>query len=445
MFNLLRFKNILLSSVFILLIAISNALWGSTVGIAIFMDRFYNVDQSSLKGGLVNSVYYLFYLLFSPFCYFCGLMPALLSALLLTLSGVLVRINFYLPSPEMSDSGSNIISNIVVAFSGMNGVIVSNALIAAAQPFLFGFITTMTDECVPEKSRGIYIGLSSMFSSFGYAAGYLISIYVIHSSDDYARLFSSMNYVYLFMVIILILGMSIVLVSMYRLQKIQSANMEFSIQSRGQRILKLLSLSNKKQAQGSGAITNNQKYTYFYIFIYILIITLSYVVSNFLETMLQSKGFSDQEIMIASCLFLLPGIPFPLVFGYWMDKTKKWREIIGIVIVIQILTQTVFLYSNNFIVTCISLTINSITSTSLGSLFLTLISELCCPHSDKNCNNAMFSFSTFTTILTMIVPYGNTLSSMNLAFSLIGWFTIVLYFVSMWKKPVFERLKPLSV
>lgn len=430
----------LLATMFVFLLAVSNALWGSTVGISIFMDNYYGVEVGTIKGNMPDSIYYIFYLIFSFLCFFCNrLIPSLITALVLTLAGILVRITFYIPVAP--DGGSGMLHAIDQAFSGINGTIAGNALIAAAQPFMFGYITTVTEECISKGRRGLYIGAATMFASFGYAVGYLVSIYKITSAEEFKAEFSRINYVYLAITCVLIMVMIVVLLLRHKEVKRQrtlATSGGFGEIVFVNQIISMFSNSNQRTKEDRVDAATKIREAKICVAVYSIIISISYAVSNYMENILTTKGLSSNAILLASSLYYLPGIIFPPIIGFAMDKWKKSKEICGVVIFFQVFSQTMVLFSpsdsgdsdNNAWLNYIYfwLTINSIATTCSTSALLTLVHELVLPQPDKDYNNVMYFMSILATLVIMLIPLPESnYFTMHVSLSVLAFVTVCIY------------------
>lgn len=461
------------------------------IGIASYLCQFYNVDETSLRATFPDAIYYLFYLILSLACFFCNKVIVSLSISLgLTLIGVLVRIEFYLPTASTiaggtsSTAGGNdgLWHSIISSFSGFDGILVANAFIAAAQPFMFSFITTVTDQCLPERWKASYIGLTTATASTGYAFGYLFSIAKIKSMDDFKTEFRTINILYLVLVLILILMMIVFLVLRSRRLRavrlsrmrtlsylptsisntgagngnnggnnadlIEMAEMAEAVANRAgdaneasmiSRWIEDGLLANsvsrslrERQQNRQFASTNTAVATdasvvvvpadgvaeeisegglfsklvqaKVAVVIYTVIVSLSYVVGNYLINILQRKNFGTDAQFVGTSLYLLPGIIFPPLVGLIIDRTGKLRMITAIVIFVQVLSQTMFLFLDNVVAVDFWLTINSIATTSATPVLLTLVHKLLFPKPDKNYNNLMYSLSILSTLIVMLVP-----------------------------------------
>ena len=207
-----KYSKYIFATLFLFTLGFSNALWGSTIGISIFIDKYYQTDPSTIKGSLVDDIFYISYLLFSPFSFYFSLLPAISISLVFTFIGSVIRMFYYIPITDVGNNNSSysaLVANIKKAISGIDSVIIGNALISGAQPFAFNYITNVSEAYVSKENRGLYIGATSMFSSAGYAMGYLISIYVIKSADDYYKQFGDMNYIYAVFSFLLIVALLI--------------------------------------------------------------------------------------------------------------------------------------------------------------------------------------------------------------------------------------------
>jgi hypothetical protein len=407
-------RKYLFATIFIFLLGLSNALWGSTVGITIFMDNYYGVSETTIKGNLPDSIYYLFYFVFSIICLFSKkLIPSILLSFILTLAGVFIRIYFYIPNAVDCADCSNF-ESLTRSFSGFDGVITGNALIAAAQPFCFGFITMVTAECIDSKWKGTYIGATSTFSSLGYAIGYLASIYLVTSTSDFEKQFSNINYVYLAIVLFFFLLLLPVVAKGINNSPAATGNNNSSAaagNNNSSAIEDVIDILEETETI-TNAITNKEndiRKAKICVLVYVIVSSINNVVSNYIENILQHKSENDEQtIFIASCLFLIPGIPFPSLIGVVIDKTKKCREILGYILLLQVVSQTIFLFvdtgDGGIWVIYAALTINSITSACLTSSMLTMIHQLVFPQSDQVYNNLIFSLSLLTTWIMMLFP-----------------------------------------
>lgn len=215
-----KWKSGLVAGIFLLMLGVSNALWSSTIGISSFINQYYNVSNGSVKANMLDGVYYLFYLVFAPLSSYVKFTPGLAISIGLTFVGVVLRIVFYLPGTDgisidegndTSINGASTLTKMLAgAIGGIDAVIIANAFVAAGQPFIFSFITTVSSACVPPNKQSLYVGASSMFSALGSALGYLISFYLIASGDQYAENFGNLNRVYLGLVCLLAVAMIVV-------------------------------------------------------------------------------------------------------------------------------------------------------------------------------------------------------------------------------------------
>ncbi len=453
----------ILSLVFLLLLGLSNALWGSTVGIAVHLASFYGVQPGTIKGNLPNSIYYAFYMIASIPCFFYNkLLRAFGLALFLSFIGIAIRIQFFLPAPEDEGTTVNVGQTLLNALQGINGQIIANAVIASAQPFAFGFILPMTSTYVSEHSVGKFIGATYTFPAAGYAIGYLVSVYRITSVDDYDTEFRDINFVYLAVASILIFLFGVALFPYSRLSKFicprlhreedqlrsvialaRSLEMDsLSIVVRGDskspqsgsRTSPLgasptvsspagsfQSPSSAPSTIGSNATlappavrsTGNSNASsrcggsaapMALVFVYTIIVAVGYLIGNYLDNVLDHKLLTEDQTFTASMLYLLPGIPFPVIVGYFIDKTKQTWVIGAWVLLLQLISQTIFLFVQSVPVIYMALTINSMTITCFTSSSLSLLAEMVDEKREKNYNNAMFTFSILLTFVCMLVP-----------------------------------------
>lgn len=476
-------QNFLLASMFTCLLCLSNALWQSTVGIAIFMNDYYGVEPGTIKSNLPNSIYYLSFIVVSPLAFWCKkLIPSLITSLLLTLIGIIIRITLYVPYANANTNANSMLecfSQIFSSVSGINGQIIGNALIAAAQPFMFGCITTTTNECISNKNKATYLGMCTMSFSLGIALGYLLSIYKIESAEDFEKEFRMINCIYLGITCFLILIKIIILHLRYKIIR-QQCNMgalanshttkaiitiktgagvdvtfrkifdNWKFNNNSSNLIQMLATINantdtSKKVNGicSKCKCNNIIYAKFCVIVYTVIVAVSYIISNYLENILISKNLSHNVIFVISCLYLLPGLLFPPLIGILLDKTGKWKEITTIIVFIQAISQILFLFSSSEIALYFWSALNGITTISSFSVLLSLISELIYPQSDKNYNNVMNLLSVLLTFIIMIIPFTTeqypilytTLTSLTL-------FIVTVYCIStfMVKNVTFVRL-----
>jgi hypothetical protein len=143
---------------------------------------------------------------------------------------------------------------------------------------------------------------------------------------------------------------------------------------------------------------------------------------------------NDQTIFVVSCLYLIPGIPFPMLIGKLMDKTKKYKEIVLYLLLVQVVSQTIFLFTTNIWGIYISSSINSITSACLSSALLTLIHQLLLPESDQVYNNLTFSLSFLVTWVAMFFPMSTSnYNAMYSSLTILSFAGIGIYYYSLFK------------
>lgn len=182
-------ENVLISFLLLALLTLSNSLWAQTISIANYMDQYYGISTSSLKGNAINAIDYIAYVIAAPLCSFVGIKGALVLSTLLTLIGASMRVKWYIPDNNNEATGGywgeSTLNSFTSLFYGATGMIFANGIIASGEPFLYSFIATVSEKHVPISWRGKFIGASQMCSTFGYALGYIISINDISSPADF--------------------------------------------------------------------------------------------------------------------------------------------------------------------------------------------------------------------------------------------------------------------
>ena len=365
--------------VFLIFLGVSNALWASTVGISVYINQYYNVSPNSLQAHAVNAIWYLIYVVVAPFCVYLNYMTSFIIALLATLAGLLLRL---FPS------------------SSIYMLIASNIIMGISQPLIFSYITKVAGVYVNPKNRGSFIGASTMFSTFGYAVGYVSSIYLIQSLAQFEQIFGKMTGVYLAIHLLLILGTIIFLVLQHRekvLLQQQSVNMEMII------VVSTVS-SLHSNASSTTMDRNNLKLLWTSIILYSILTCVVNVFNTYLNNMLLLKNISENDIFIISSLNFFCGIPFPIFFGKFLDKTHRWIETVVVTTILLGVTFIVFIYSTNVYVLYIDMIVNAIVTSSISSVFLTLASELCYPAPDQNYNNLIYSLGIFLSFIVLLIP-----------------------------------------
>jgi MFS family permease len=473
-------KDKILSINFLIILGLSNALWASTVGISTYIAEFYGVSPDTVKGNLPNSIYYAFYLIFSIPCFFYKKhLRAFFIAYLFTIAGILVRIKFFLPAASDEAATASTAETFYNGIKGMNGQIAANALIASAQPFVFGFTLMISTNHVTKKRFGVYIGLTSMTALLGYAIGYLVSIKKISSMDEYEDEYRVINYCYLAITLVLLATFLLAVFPYSYLSKLLCPRLHkeedqlratmavvrtfatspsFGETPRMELTPTPMSKSGKLQkemefATGSPSMVRAHRShgdktgpyddstcqqctglcqtagpPVAIVFVYTLAVAVNYLIGNYLDNFLLDKGLDQDQAFIASMLYLLPGIMFPPVSGYLIDRTKKtW--LIGLIIAVALLlSQILFCTIDALWMVYFSLTLNSISFACFGSTMLTLIGEMVSESQEKNYNNAMYSLSILGTLIMMLVPIpSSAYAGLYIGLNLITALAILLY------------------
>jgi hypothetical protein len=363
-------------------------------------------------------------------------------------------------------SWTDLLSN---QFRGINAIIVANMCLAFSQPFISNNILPVSNFYIAKKFQSIFIGATSMFSSLGYAIGYLISIYAIKSSEEYFDRFQDINICYLLIMVVLVIfyilftyttkswkvpspSLSDQNIMMNQLRNLKGGDdlKEEEIKDVVQIIIKNSLPEHESQSQNKqkeerkieGVRIHLKKYRIHIVLTltYAIIYSIFNLTSNYLELILLWKNFDSDVIFIASFLNLVPGIPFPIIFGYLMNTNiRKCKNLATGILSFQIISSTLFLYLNNEIAIYIILFILGATGSSLPSIFLTLISyanqDIYCGETNNNdnvdnkikdknkntqldiqksetendyWNNIILSSSTLLTVLFLLIPLSNS-------------------------------------
>lgn len=428
--------NIIISILFLNLLLICNMLWGSTVGISVFMAEYYNVDQSSVKANMINGIFFIFYLIGSPLSVCFNLRKSSIIFATCTLIGLFIRIFYYIPNIDHADTDTHVQNNMTITtvddnwvenlsnqFDGINAIIIGNAFLAFAQPFIMNYIIFVANNFISKKSEAIYIGSTSMVGSFGYAIGYMVSIYSIHSENDYLNEFKTMNIIYFIIVLII----NVLFITIYyssgthhqnsntdiadstdsKDSKDNKDNKDVGIVINNSEIKCTLKFKKKNKCEEIWIYCKKFSYHILLIFTYAILYSIFNFVSNYLELLLLWKNFDHTTIFIASFINLVPGIPFPIIFGYMMDKYKKYAiKISKIVIIMQGLSLSIFLYAENKFLVYLILFILGAIGSSIPAIFLTLLTYLKQPpnkgNKGDNWNNYLFTSSTALTVILLI-------------------------------------------
>lgn len=381
--------NVIFPFFFLTLLALGNALWGSTVGIGIFINQYYGLSYDSVKSSMVNGVFYILYVLAMPCCIIVKLLPASIIALTLMLAGTILRLFYQIPTPNES------------FIQGIDAVIAGNILIAIAEPFVFNFIISVSETFVKPKYRGLFIGATSMFTSLGYSVGYLISIYTIGSKDEYKEYFRNINIGYLILASILLIILIYIAINYSSRPTVADELEQVSIDD---------FVSGGVAVTQCNVMKKNRKLTiWICILVYAIQTGIVNGVLNHLESILIHNGFSEDKIFILSFINLVPGIPMPIILGYIMDKNRSYFKISTMVLIASTLSQILFFYSGtSYIVAFIALLLNGLAYPCISSVFLTLVSEVYrsirINGQNEIYNNVAFTLSTLFTILIIIVP-----------------------------------------
>ena len=280
---------------------------------------------------MVNTSYYLFYVIFAIVSAWFNLIPAIVTGFVLTLIGILVRIKFYLP---IATDGSSPWDNFITIFSGIDGVIAANAVIATAQPFLFNFITTFTDEYVSESVRGVYIGTTSVFANLGYAIGYLISVNTIQSDSEYRQKFANINYGHLAAALVT----AIIAVVPYLYWRINIASIAgtangtmtattaTAARPAAQEVV-IDVVAGMREMVTSAPHPINNTHAMVAAAVYCVLIACSYTTSNYMQNLFSSMGFPDEQNLLASSLSIsYPVSPFqPFLVLLSTERRSGWK------------------------------------------------------------------------------------------------------------------------
>lgn len=445
-----------LAIAFLFFLMMTNVLWGSTVGINIYMNDYYELDDASFKGKLINGVFYIFYLLAAPICIFFDYNKSIILSWIISIIGLGIRLEYYIPysfinlttnSTLVTNSTDNItiaftdtdvnadvdandndmLKNFKQQFYGVTAIIFANALLAAAQPLLMNYITTVSKKFINVNKRGLYVGMTGVACSLGYAIGYLVSIYSISSASDYVEHFKFINGYYLGLY--LIGGIIYFVLIYYKFKmgkgvtevvfgeefveiKVVSSSSDTASASSSKKSRSKLSQQQMQQQRDERSRRINL----------LIVLMLSYsipcaiinVASNYMEHILVEKGLSESNIFIGSCLNLLVGIPFPILFGYWMDRSSKLFEIGALILIVQMVGLIIFFYATQEVLLNIALLVTGITGSSITSIFLTLLSrtdDIGADSSDEeeksgqNSSNVLLSLATVLSVVFLLVPF----------------------------------------
>ena len=445
--------HVIMGIAFLGLLSFSNSLWGETVGIDEYVTGYYNnnnnnnnttilnnsttnisssiTSTSPLKCVLLIAIYYVGYMVVTPVCHFFRLRGALVMACLFTLTGVIVRSQYRITTttPSSTSTTQSFLDGLKTQLSGINALLIGNALIAAAQPFMYNYVTSFANEYVILRHKGLFLSATGAVSAFGNGLGYMVSIYSITSVQDYQNKFASMNVAYLCIVSILIVMLLVPMIvlkrrrynneqhqlqiqqSMEQRSRCTHANPTFVTEIQCQDAAPQVHVDIRSTiAEEQSNRLSNYIMLLIIVFVYATNTCINNVFGNYETGMLSSKGFSDTNIFWMSFVNILPTIPFPIVAGLLLDNyTKPTTSILSFllyVMIIQLLTYVLFDYSTSIPVAYISIALNSITGAMIYPIVLILI-EVCCDgneHRVKLWNNVTFTSGMLCTLFVMMVP-----------------------------------------
>jgi hypothetical protein len=382
----MRKADTIVAVIYLLSLALNNALWATTMGISDSIDSYYGFEEGSLKSASMEAIYYLAYLFGFPFCNWFGsqmtIEVTLAIALLLTTIGTIIRVT----------------SSIVMLLLG-------NFLIGLAQPLMLNFATMVAKQKIDRSYRFSFIGATSAFYAMGYAIGYPIPIKLIGNNDssgNYKSEFTRINGIYFAVGATLLVALVLTIRAINRAERrhaLERAAYERAVsvattpsvvatlptQDTMMDVLDDLKADDAGSASCPATTTTTTTIAssssssvmplWGFLAVYALSNAISTMTSNSQEVFLALKGYTSDQIFNFSLINLIPAIPIPILIGWVLDRCRSFYLITGVCLIIQCVSQAVFLYGTGTWLTYISLLINGSTGACLTSVFVTLITE----------------------------------------------------------------------
>lgn len=417
------------------ILVISNALWGATIGITSFIDDYYGISPTSVRASAVNAVYPLFYFLSAPLWGCWSISKGMFFAFCLTLVGICIRIKWYIPDADV-ENGSTI-ENLEHVMSGVIGIVIANAFIASAQPFLYAIITTVTGDYIAPQFSATYMGSVQSMATLGYGFGFLITLKRIVSTDQFEKYFGIINQFFLAFALVLFVILIYVLVLQYKLENIFALEEEQNAK-KVKNTRKQYAAMSMQHNENMKCANENKTIAYMAIFVYITLNTTYSLVSNYIENILEDANFSESDIFWLCVTYLIPVALFSTALGLFLDWSKSYVKITIVVLAIHIISQTLLFYTTNRNFMFFIVLVNGSTTNAAQSLFLSLICNLLLPKNTLKICNFMLSSSMLMTFVFMIIsPIGAGLGVFKAAITIVSIVAYVFLCFAFWlKKPI---------